>query len=566
MWSCRSQPGFTLLPLEHLAPQGCDAALATWLRDECKWSQAQLDLVSAGLALYWERATELAEQTPTWPSPRIRNLGVVTQPELLRPFAQVLNTSTWTLYATDLQPEHSNPELIAYLLALGDWMAMTGEVTQAPLRSAAWWITATPAAKADLARAASSGTSPDAASLIATAEALSWIDELQHRDLTPALKNGNGTPEPASEFREVPGTGLFVPLALAEKPVAWVGACRQSAIIAVESFRNAWPRASGSSVKQFCQWIEAERPTVVLHGNEREVIWDCREAADCDALASVLSKADEIALQSIRSDVQLIDEHSKRFLAALTEPDELARPEGTLAEGGYSYMHEQRRVVCYNLFEVGMERLTGPPLPFESEMLGARTWHEWAHLGDESGWIDSGVHCDDAMQERAALEEALQRIVDRCPEAPRKAAEDNLAELVRTEGIGVGLAKVLFSRLPDYRANRLARLFMSDVEAETYARHNIRTLRREYPSTKMWSALLRYLYEYQYLLPDLRLIEVADPYRYFTLSTGFGRDFIERGILNRDGFLETAELLGRLCARTQVRSDYFREDLLGGKP
>jgi hypothetical protein len=554
---CRSQPGLVLLPLEHLTTTGCDPKLARWLEDDCNWSRERIALVDQALSLYWSRSSSLAEQTEFWPAPRLRNLGVVTDNQFLRPYAQVLNTSTSTLYECDLDPAISNADFVAYLFVLGDWMALTGEVTQAALRSAAWWFDAGEPGKLAFAQAAADSRRPDAAMLQSTALSLPWMEQLLHRDLSGELASSGGLPVPADDFREVPGTGLYVPKTIEKEPVGLVNDCRQAAKSAVDGFRQAWNRNDRGTVSGFCQWLEASRPTVVIDAAPGELLWDCREPGDADALATALEKADQVAVDAIREDIVLIDAHSRTFMAALQNPEELPHPNGDLAEGGYSYMHGQRRVICYSLFEKGMERLAGPPLPYARLMLGARTWHEWGHLADEAGAIDPGLHSDELAEDQRTLATCLSRIVAEC-DAPRaEAACANLEELTRGADIGEALSNILFSRLPDYHANLLARRFMSDAEAQTYARHNIRTLKREYPSTKLWSMLLRYLYEYQYLLPQLGLIRIDDPYRYFVQSTGFDSDVIAPGVVSEEAFLNASAALAKLCGRAQIRSGFF---------
>ncbi|MEE8312447.1 MAG: hypothetical protein V3R77_09320, partial [Candidatus Binatia bacterium] len=175
---CRGEPGFLLLPIEHLSPTGPGPDLAAFLERESGWERTRIDLLSASLDLYWQRATVLADRMPTWPRPRIRNIGVASDGTLLRPYAQVLNTSTWTLYHCDLDPELSHSELVAFLLVVGDWMSATGEVTQAPMRAAAWWLEAGDVACASFAAAAERSARPDAAAVRAVAQALPWLRRL----------------------------------------------------------------------------------------------------------------------------------------------------------------------------------------------------------------------------------------------------------------------------------------------------------------------------------------------------------------------------------------------------
>jgi hypothetical protein len=112
--------------------------------------------------------------------------------------------------------------------------------------------------------------------------------------------------------------------------------------------------------------------------------------------------------------------------------------------------------------------------------------------------------------------------------------------------------------MPDYRANQVARDFLTDAERETYVRHNIRSLRPEYPPPLLWRMLIRYLFEYQYLSAALGMTRVADPRAYFLHSTWFADDFLATGVLDEARFEELAAAVARLCAchavdRTRLR-------------
>src|SRR5262249_59904474 len=101
---------------------------------------ATVALFDAGFARYWERSTSLARRTATWPPPRRRHVAVVGRPHDVRPWVQLLNTSAWLVYASDLDPVLSDAEFFAFLLAHGAWMAQTGEVTFAAGGGGRWWL------------------------------------------------------------------------------------------------------------------------------------------------------------------------------------------------------------------------------------------------------------------------------------------------------------------------------------------------------------------------------------------------------------------------------------------
>src|SRR5262249_905488 len=128
-------------PIEHLSPGGVSRAGAALLAARAGWPGARIALLDRAFALYWSRTAELPGRTRTWAPPRIRHIAVLRDARAVHPYVQLLNTSAWTLYETDLDPERSHPEFVAYLLAHGDRMAQTGEVTRAALYNAAWWFT-----------------------------------------------------------------------------------------------------------------------------------------------------------------------------------------------------------------------------------------------------------------------------------------------------------------------------------------------------------------------------------------------------------------------------------------
>ena len=195
-----------------------------------------------------------------------------------------------------------------------------------------------------------------------------------------------------------------------------------------------------------------------------------------------------------------------------------------------------------------MERLHGPPLPFAREMVGARTAHEWAHLADAAGWVPRTVPSGAYATLRSALAGALDAAIAAAPAAVRRATAADLLALAADGCAGTTLARLTVTRMPDYRANLVARELLTQAERETYVRHNIRSLRAEYPPPLLWRMLIRYLFEYQYLGPALGMTRVADPRDYFLYSTWFADDFLATGVIDEARFETLAAAVGRLCA------------------
>ncbi len=529
--------------MEHLSATGMSRACAELVAARAGWSVAQVALFDAGFARYWERSAELARRTTAWPPPRRRHVAVVREPLAVRPYVSLLNTSTWLLYAADVDPARSDPEFLAALLAHGDWMAQTGEVALAAVRGAAWWLERTDAECAAFATAAARSTRPDAAAWQALADSLPWLRRLRHETVRPPLV--------VSPHRPIPGTGLLVPHGLDDEPPRlaerWTAAAQRT----LATYHAAWRRRDDAAVRALCDWLAGERPPLLVTTTGGRPLWDPEAPARVEALRGELAAADGVAVAAVHADLAVVARHTRAFLAAVVEPAGLPPPQPNTIQRGYTFLHADRRLVAYNLHEPGMERLHGPPLPFARDMVGARTAHEWAHLADAAGWVPRTVTRDDYRARRDALAAALAGAIAAAPAAVRRATAEDLAVLAPArgaDGAGAALARLTVTRMPDYRANLVARAFMSAAERETYVRHNIRTLRGEYPAPQLWRMLVRYLFEYQYLLPALGFTRVADPRAFFVHSTWFADDFLATGVLDEARFDALAAAVGRLCA------------------
>jgi hypothetical protein len=176
-----------------------------------------------------------------------------------------------------------------------------------------------------------------------------------------------------------------------------------------------------------------------------------------------------------------------------------------------------------------MERLQGPAMPYARAMLGARTIHEWCHLAVDAGWVSCRLAPAELAERTGALAELLDLSIP-----PASRGEDQGGRV---------LADILLARMPDFQANLLAQRFLNLAERETYVRHNIRTLRGAYPPVEHWRALLRYLFEYQYL----RFSAVPDRRAYFLLSTGCAADFIATGVIDDARFDALVAAVGDIC-------------------
>jgi hypothetical protein len=530
-----ADPRVVLVPIEHLSPAGTDASFRAWLQEHCGWSAARVALFDAGFALYWSRGATLARQTRTWMAPRVRHVAVVADPASVRPYVQLLNTSAWMLYASDFDPERSHPELAAYLFALGDRMALSGEVTLAAIRNAAWWFDRSDVEIAAFVAAARHATRPDAEALRAVADAIPWLRSLRHETLRP--------PTVATPHRAIPGTGLLVPQALEREPEVLVDRCTAAAREALDGYRAAWRAAPAEPIRRLCAWLTAEAPPLLVTAERGRIVWDPAHRERTGPLRAILKRGDGAAVDDVAADLAVVARHSRAFRSALVDASALPRPHADSEQRGYTYLHHERALVAYDLDEAGMERLAGPALPYARAMLGARTVHEWAHLAVDAGWVPCVVDEAEIATRRRRLADGLAATIAALPERLRAATARDVAELGGDDA-PAALARIFLARMPDFQANLLAQRFLERVEMETYVRHNVRTLRGSYDQPRLLRMLVRYLFEYQYLA----FSAVEDRREFFVRSTWFDVDFFATGALDEARFTELAAAGEALCA------------------
>jgi hypothetical protein len=517
-----SDPRLVLVPIEHLSPTGVSREFAALAAARAGWSAAQIELLNAGVARYWARTADLARCTVTWPPPRLRHIAVVHEPLAVHPYAQLLNTSAWTLYAADLDPARSHPELVAYLLAHGERMAMTGEVTMAALHDAAWWIDRTDEECAAFAGAAARSTRPDATALHGLAAALDWLRS---------------------------------PTKLEARPAELVEQWTASAHAAVAAYHDRWRGTDLAAVRSLLEWTADSAPRLLIVGGNGRVLWTPDEPARLSALRDELKRACSAAVRDVHRDLEVVDRQTRRVLGALREPAALPPVATETEQRGYVFLHRERRLLAYNLDEPGIDRRNGPALPFARAMLGARAAHEWAHLAVDAGWVpcrDPG----ELARRVEALAACFDAAIAAAPAAVRAITAADLDRLVDSEHAaspGAALAAVLVRRMSDFQANLLAQRFLEDAERETYVRHNIRTLRGQYPPAKLWRMLTRYLYELQYL----RFSAVADARTFFLRSTWCDADFLDSGVLRESDLDALAAAVAAICDCYDVDESRF---------
>jgi hypothetical protein len=345
----------------------------------------------------------------------------------------------------------------------------------------------------------------------------------------------------------------LVPQALEHEPRRLVDACSTAARRALEAYRASWKGSSGTALTELCEWLVQDIPPLLVTVERGHVLWDPEHPERLGALRTALKRGDAAAVDSIGADLRTIARHTRGFLGALADPDALPMPALDLEQGGYSYLHRERRLIAYELDEPGMERLCGPALPYARPMLGARTVHEWAHLAVDAGWVPCRARERELAARQARLAVGLERVLAAAPPSVRTMTAGDLAEIGAGGSAAEGLARSFLARMPDYQANLLAQRFLDRGEIETYIRHNIRTLRPAYAPAQLFRMLVRYLFEIQYL----GFSEVADAKTFLVRSTWFETDFFATGILDGSRFSALVEAGAAICACYAVDESRF---------
>ncbi|MFN8642357.1 MAG: hypothetical protein U0802_12140 [Candidatus Binatia bacterium] len=403
----------------------------------------------------------------------------------------------------------------------------------AALHGAAWWLERDDAECAAFADAAARSTRPDGDALRHLAAALPWLRRLGHATLRPC-------PGP---YRAIPNTEVQVPRASEAEPPALVAAWTAAARRAVSAYSERWQAADPTATRALLDWLGADAPPLLLTARGR-LLWDPQTPNRVAALRAELRRCSGAALRDVHADLRTVAAHTRRFLAACVDPAALP-PAGELEQRGYVFMHRERGLLAYDLDEPGIDRRLGPALPYARAMLGARAVHEWAHRAVDAGWVPWSLSAAEHDARRAAVAALLDGAVADAPTALRATTADDLAALVADEGgsPGEALTRLLQRRMPDFQSNLLAARFLDATERDTYVRHNVRTLRGEYPPARRWRMLVRYLYELQYL----RFSSVADPRRFLLASTWADVDLLAAGAVTRERFDALADAVAALC-------------------
>lgn len=545
-----AQEGLFLLPAERLTSEGLDPGYAALVRERAGVDEGWTDLFDAAIRTYFARTTELARATPQyWFPPRVQTIGVVTEPARVRPYFQPFHRSSWLLHAGDFDPAESDLEFAVFQLVQAERMGIVRDVVTAFACNLSWWLARTDEECAAFRAAAARSTRPDAGGYRELADALPWLREVHHEVLRPARLAAPGTVT-------VPGTGLVVPGKHRPRMDALLRAWTETVRSVAAKHYAGHADTSGDPGVALCAWLAERAPRVVITGAGNELLWDPAEPGELARVREELAPITRSAAESLRADLEVVDERTSAFLDALAEPAALPAPDPRTADqNGPCYMHLERREVAYNLAEPGMQRLREPAPPYERFMLAARAVHEWGHLAAGGGWIRVPEEREGEYEERLAeIGRLYDGVLAAAPRSVARRCAPSLATLARGHAsAGAALARLGLQRIEDFQSNLMSQRFLTPEERETYIRNNVRSLVHDFPPEAMFERLARYVYEYQYL----RFSGMADPRGFFLATTWIREQYLNPGILSERALDELLEAMARLCDLYEIDEARF---------
>ncbi|MCA9256406.1 MAG: hypothetical protein KDA33_12250 [Phycisphaerales bacterium] len=529
-----------VIPAEALGSEGMSPSFRAAVCDVRNVSTDWLDMFDAAFAAYWARATDLATRSPRfWLPPRVQNVLIAGPDEPAPPFSQPFYRASWTMYASDFDPESSNTEFAAYLFLHQERMAQTQQILSAFVQNLSYWLTRSDRDVALFRAGATRSGRPDAATFVALADAMDVIRKLYDLDLRrPAAKGGK-------PLLGIPPTGLAATHSQIEKLQSMgqrIGAAAEGAIAA---FGKRYVAGAAGGFDALRRWLEEARPNVLVVGRPNEILWAPTGDGDEAAFREIAGSISEPVAEGLMADLRVVGACTSRFLASLRRPDELPAAHDEMEQRGLSYIHVKRNLVAYSLTDSEGRRLSAPSPTYDRLMLAARTIHEWGHQAVDGGWVPVSSERRDAFASlNAELAVLFEEIVNHAPSAVMAGARADLGALSQATGaIGRALADYAQSRMPDFQANLLSQRYLTRSQAEAYVRNNVYCLNGVMPPAQVFRQLARYAYEYQYL----RFSDMADRYGYFRTTTWFDRRFIASGVVTASRVESLFALMSAIC-------------------
>jgi hypothetical protein len=526
-----------------LGAAGLDPAYRTTLEAAGRLSAAQLEVLSAGLSLYWTRCSELFARAPSgWFAPRCTNLLVVADGAPVVPYFEPFAGTSAQLWVSDLD---THAEYIAYLLLHMERQSLLRQVRPTLVLNLPYWLLRSDAELDAFATAARAARRPDAAAYVALADASGWLKQCFH----PRLKQPTAALE--EPYLEVGGADLLVPKRCQGELVAL---CEQFER-AVHATLRVQPAASGESASTaldaLCDWLLTTQAHLVIVAPDGRPLWapDCRDAS---AVRRALADVPADAVRSLHADFRVVHERTRQFFDALRDPALLPTTCAVLETGGGAYVDAERRAVVYELKQPGFDAMQVPAPPYHRLLLGARVMHEWGHLAHAGKFLHvPEARKDEIQQARAVLGEQFLRVLEQVPERMRDEVERDLRELSRAPAERPRLlARKTMGRVGDYLANLMSSRLIPPAEMQAYVRTNVRHHFDE--NLGLVSDLARYAYEVHYLA-------LAGMDRsYFYDTSRFGAYFIDTGVVRREDADALFDAAGRVLACWEIDAEKLR--------
>ncbi|MGH6623057.1 MAG: hypothetical protein ACREBN_03745, partial [Burkholderiaceae bacterium] len=359
-----------LVPAEALSKHGIDPEFAQALISDVRLSSAQVDCLSRGFALYWERARDLHARAPgSWLPPRQTNLLIATAPRGIVPYLEPFRGTSSMLYRSDLD---THPEYVACLLTHMERLALLRSVRSTLVSNLSYWFDRDTSSRQAFAGAARRAKRPDAPAFAALASSFEWIDELLHIPLRPPQQ------EPSEPFLAVEGTDLYIPKRLQPQVTALCDAGEAAVRGALQSSAPVAAPAAGRSLDALCDWLRKQRAHVIVMA-DGAAVW-APELNNARWMRHALAGVSDAAVASIHADLRVIDERSRQFLGSVRDVESLPKQCTVLEAGDGTYVDAARRAIVYELQQPAFDTRAAAAPPYHRLLLGARVMHEWGHV------------------------------------------------------------------------------------------------------------------------------------------------------------------------------------------
>jgi hypothetical protein len=533
-----------MVPTEELSSRGMSAAFAARLMKARGLAPEWVARFDQAVALFFQRVAALYQRAPRyWFPPRLQNICVVSDNQATRPYYQPFHLASWVVDEADFDDERGSVELAVFGLVFAERLGLARNLVPALLDSLSYFLILDEAALGSFHEGARRSTRADAAAIRALSEALSWVRRLHHPDLAPAAE------EAAEPSGKLESSGLVAPLSLQQPLRDLAAVFRRVSQEVAGAFLEHVGRQGGEPASALCRWLAEERPDVVIMADSGR-LWSPEDATDTSLVSAALETVVPAAAASIRADLEVASERSRRFLASLKHPERLQHDGGELEQRGLTYLHQTERRIAYNLHEPGPQRLMGTSAPYERTMLGARTIHEWCHLAVDAGVVPlSPERQGDHDQAEAELGALLDEVLAHAPREPM--TEQEIERYGGKALAGRSLASLPGRRMPDYQCNLLALRYWSAAERETYIRQQVRTHAQD--DVGPYTQLMRCAIEYQYLA----LSDNPAPWHYFVSSTWFRELYVAPGLVTERAMRHIVDLVQKLTACYRVDESAF---------